>query len=508
MVAFVCLATAVATLVGNGDLAIAVAPAVMWAMWFLPLRVSMVGLLAAAWVFDAPGEVFAANRAESLWPMAGKLLWSKLNLVFPYRGLVFSGFDLLLVLLFIVLVYRDTKRLPIDRAGWVDTPPPIGTFAWLSVVAVLWLSFYGLEQNGSFRFILWQSIKWLYLPIIYALMRQGLRGVQDAKMVGGVVLVVGLFKAVEAIVLRLNFPSYQLMPHATTHADSVLFSTCVAILAAVLVEIPTRRSLRLFLLLSPVYFWAMAANNRRLAWTEVGLVAVMFWIITPWGPLKLKLARLGVLALLPVLLYAAVGWDSESRIFQPVQILRSIVGSKLNASSEWRDMENFNLIYMFRDSPLLGTGFGHPAVERIHLPDVTAAYELEPYIPHNSVLGLWAFGGLLGFSLLWMVFPVGMFFAIRAYHWARTPLERVTALGAAAAQICYLIQGYGDLGFGTYGSLLTVAAGYALVGKICITRGAWSRAQPSRRKSKKGAVSRRANGRLPARHLVPVAPPS
>ena len=109
----------------------------------------------------------------------------------------------------------------------------------------------------------------------------------------------------------------------------------------------------------------------------------------------------------------------------------------------------------------------------IKLPDVTSEYELEPYIPHNSVLGLWAFGGLIGFALLWAVYPVGMFFTVRAYRWSRTPAERITALGAAAVQICYLMQGYGDLGFGTWGPVLTVATAYALVGKICVANGAW-----------------------------------
>ena len=41
-------------------------------------------------------------------------------------------------------------------------------------------------------------------------------------------------------------------------------------------------------------------------------------------------------------------------------------------------------------NPLVGSGFGHPFIERVKLPDVTASYELEPYVPHNSVIGLWA----------------------------------------------------------------------------------------------------------------------
>jgi hypothetical protein len=476
---FLLLATVAAVLGGNGNLAIALAPTLLAllvaAIWFLPLRVTLLVLLAASWAIEAPGDVFASGLLQTPWSMAGKLLWSKLNLVVPVSALVLTGFDFIALLLFAAIIHRHVKRSTLDRVGWVDTPAPISTFALLSVAAVLWISLYGLARGGSFRFLLWQSIKWLYIPIVYALMRQALRGAQDAALVGRVLLGVGAFKAVEAIGLRFMFPSVELMAHATSHHDSVLFGTCVAILAALVLEMPGRRPLRAFLLLVPLYLWGMVANHRRLVWTELALVALFFWLITPWRPVKRKLARLAVLGALPLLLYAIAGWNSQSRLFRPVQTVRSMVDSSRDASALWRDVENFDLVYTYSLNPALGTGFGHPMVDKIHLPDVTAAYELEPYVPHNSVLGLWAFGGFFGFALLWMVFPVGMFFTVRAYRWARTPLERVTALGASAAQICYLMQGYGDLGFGTWGSVFTVAAGYALVGKICIANGGWPR---------------------------------
>ena len=34
---------------------------------------------------------------------------------------------------------------------------------------------------------------------------------------------------------------------------------------------------------APLYLWAMVANNRRLVWTELALVAVFFWLVTPPG---------------------------------------------------------------------------------------------------------------------------------------------------------------------------------------------------------------------------------
>jgi hypothetical protein len=474
------MATVVAVLVGGGNLALAVAPvlvaAVLFALWLTPLRYTMAALLALSWVLEAPSDVFADGRIHTPWEMLGRLLWGKLNLVIPFSPLVVTGFDLLALFLFVVVVHRHVQKATVDRVGWVDTPRPLSNFALLSVAAVVWMSLYGLARGGSFRFILWQSVRWLYLPIVYAFMRQGLRGPQDARMVGKVVLGVGLFRAAEAIALRLKFPSVQLMTHATSHHDSVLFAACVAILAALVLETPSRRTLRLFVGLVPIYLWAMVANNRRVVWMELALVALVYWLVTPWRPLKIRLARLAVWSVVPLLLYGRLGWNSQSGIFSPVQKVRSMVDSKRDASTLWRDLENFNLVFTYVDNPLFGSGFGHPFVEKVKLPDVTTAYELEPYIPHNSVLGLWAFGGLFGFSLLWALFPVGIFFAVRAYRWARTPEQRVVALSALAVQICYIMQGYTDLGFGAWGPIFTVAASYALVGKLCVANGAWGRA--------------------------------
>jgi O-antigen ligase len=335
------------------------------------------------------------------------------------------------------------------------------------------MDLYGLSRGGSFRFILWQSTRWLYIPIVYALLREALRGGVDAPTVGKIILGVGVFRAGEVLLLRSMFPSMDLLPHATSHADSVLFATCVCLLLAMLLEMPGKGTSKLCLLLLPLFVLAMKGNARRLVWVEVALGAGMIWFITPWRRLKISVARLLVAGALPLLIYGSLGWNSNAGIFSPVQKIRSLTDSKVNTSTLWRELENYDLVDTYAQRPLLGSGFGHPFEEAVKLPDVTSIYELEPYIPHNSVLGLWAFGGLLGFALLWAMFPVGLFFTVRAYRWARTPLERVTALAAASAQVAYLMQGYGDLGFGAWGPVFTVATAYALVGKLCIQNGAW-----------------------------------
>jgi O-antigen ligase len=355
----------------------------------------------------------------------------------------------------------------------VQSARPILRFALLSLVALAWMFAYGLARGGSPRFAVWQVYKFLYLPFVYLVMCEAIRGSVDAPAVGRVVLGVGAFRALEAIILRFLHPSTTEMPHATTHHDSVLFVTCLSVLAAMLVEAPRKRSLVLTSVLGPLYLWAMLANHRRLAWAELGIVLVFLFAVTPWGRIKRGVAK-WVLVTAPLLaVYLAVGWDRRTTGFGPVQTLRSLLDPDVDASNAWRELENRNLIFTFSQRPLFGSGFGHEFTDNWSMPDVVSIYPLEMYVPHNSVLGLWAFGGLIGFAALWALFPVGLFFAVRAYRCARTPVERIAALTAAAAQICYLVQGYGDLGFGTWGPVFLVAASYALTGKICVANGGW-----------------------------------
>jgi hypothetical protein len=477
LVGLLCLFTIAAVVVSNGNAAVALAPCLIavlvGAVWVLPLRVPMLALLALSWTVEIAGDAFASNLVQTPLRVVGTLLFAKLNLSIPVDALVVSGFDLLLLLFAVVIIYRHSTRSRTDRVGWVEAPRPIWQFAVLSLVAIAWMTIFGMARGGSFRFALWQITKHLYLPLVYLLMAEALRGPADAVVVGRVVLGAGIFRSVEAMILRRMYPSLDIFPHAVTHHDSVLFATCVAILLAMVLERPTRRTLKIGALLLPIFLGGMIANHRRLVWTELAAVAVFFFLITPLGRVKRFLVRTLVVSLVPLIVYAAAGWNSEGRLFGPVRLFRSQFDANVDSSTRWRDFENYDLVVTYSKSPLLGSGFGHPFIEELKLPDVTKDYELEWYIPHNSVLGLWAFGGVLGFALLWGVYPVGMFFTVRAYRWSRTRTERITALGAAAVQICYVMQGYGDLGFGTWGPVFTVATAYALVGKICVANGAW-----------------------------------
>jgi O-antigen ligase len=187
--------------------------------------------------------------------------------------------------------------------------------------------------------------------------------------------------------------------------------------------------------------------------------------------------RTAILALPLIVAYIAVGWSSPKGIFKPVSIFRSIVDSdeetEEGSSTNFRHLENFNLVQTWRANPVFGSGFGHEYDEVILLPDISRAMPTYRYQPHNGALWLWTIGGVAGFSSMWLFIAVAMYFAARAYHRAPTPLERSTLLTAISAAIAYVNQVYGDMGAQSYTSVFILAMYIALTGQLAMRNNAW-----------------------------------
>src|SRR5690606_9449152 len=104
--------------------------------------------------------------------------------------------------------------------------------------------------------------------------------------------------------------------------------------------------------------------------------------------------------------YVTAGWNASGSLFKPVRTARSIIEPETDSSSLWREIENYDLLATFRHAPVFGHGYGHPFWEVIPLPQI--GYDLENFCPHNSILGLWCFGGFVGFTSLVLLWSGGV----------------------------------------------------------------------------------------------------
>jgi hypothetical protein len=473
--------TVASILIGNGDLRLAITPALvvaaLYAAWKLPLRWPVLITTFLALTLENPADAPACGQWKSPLYQIGALLLVHLNVTLPYKALAFSGLDVILAYLFVVAAARRLTGSRINGRGGTEAAGPMGGFAGLSLAGAAWMWVYGLARgNADVASSLWQVQRVAYLPIVVFLFQLAFRGPADTAALGKVFVSAACLKASLALYIRATVappPGEATLLYATTHADSMLFAVAFCLVLTLLIHRRGGKRLLLAGVVLPLLIAGMVANGRRLAWVELAAGVATVVALTPWSFAKRAAVRAAVFASPLFLAYAMVGWDSDSAVFRPVRTLRSVIDSKADPSTLWRDLENYNLFYTLRHNPVLGTGYGHGYVEIIGLPDVSSSYALYRFLPHNAILGLWAYGGLVGFTLLWSFVVVGIFLAARAYRHAATVDDRTAALTAVSILVVYLVYCYGDLGLGTWTSVFTVAPAFVIASKLAVTTGAW-----------------------------------
>jgi hypothetical protein len=470
------------TMVGVG-MAFLIIPLLFYCASRVPVRNSLMVLMFLALVLPNPAEGITVGKDWYPPFMAfGAVLLDHLNTFDRSVGLLdvcsFSGMDICLISLGAITWYRKSTGSPIDSAGRVATPQPLIKLAYVSLGATAFTWLYGMVTGGDFKNSLWQLNAVMYCPIVFFLFQYAIRGPADHKALAKVLLAAAVYKSILAFWVWQNIhgpvdPYTHIaarVAFATCHADSILFADATLLLIALLLE---REKIKLWAaILLPIYMLGMVANNRRLVWVQVILVLITVYLISKDNPVKRFIRKALKLGSPAILLYIMVGWNANGSIFKPVRTIRSVVDAKSDGSSYWRELENFNLVVQMREGQILGTGYGHPYREFVTMPEVD--YTLEHFVPHNSILGLWAFCGLVGYAGLTMLWAGGVYFAMRAYQAAKNGTDRAAALVSFGAVLVWLMMCFGDLGLNLWAGVFTVAPAFAIAGKLAVTTGEWS----------------------------------
>jgi hypothetical protein len=472
-----------AAIVGNGNILIAMAPILvavtLGVMWFAPLRLPLLALAFLSLALDATNE---GPWNSPLAPL-GSLLAINLNKTIPINALAVPGIVLILAYLLIIHLHRRTQRLRTDGAISGRIPAVSLQSLGVSFLSVVALCALGYHSGGDLQMAKIQVQSFVLVLVVAFLSAMALRGVRDYRVLGGVILIAACVKSLNALyvvsIIPPDIPGGHLN-YATTHGDSMLFACATVMLIVLFAEQPVRRNAVLCITLLPLLMAGMLANNRRMVWAEVAGGLLAFWLISRRSRLKRFAVRTLIAAIPLILVYIAVGWNSQSKVFAPVKTFRSMGDSDVDASTMYRELENFNLMATMRVNPILGTGFGHPFAEPVTLPSIAVGFREYRYMPHNSMLGLWAFCGPLGFAGLWIAFIVSTFFAARSYRCARLPDERVAALMTIATLVIFSMQCWGDIGFSERKSIFLVGPALAVAGQLAMSTGAWRRSAARR----------------------------
>jgi hypothetical protein len=356
----------------------------------------------------------------------------------------------------------------------------------LSAGTVLTWFALGLARGGDITSACWQ----IYIPmsgVLFAFMiAAAFKTPRDFVMLAKVLLCAAAYRAVMCWIFYFSYVRARVIAipeYITTHDDSVVW--VVAMLILILRFYVSKSTLER---IGCVLFMALLAgaiqfNTRRLAWVSLAMGLVVFFVLLPQGKSKRKATKMLLLAAPGLAIYFIVGWGRTERIFKPLQAFYTITTNE-DASTKSRNVENLGLIHTASSGWLAGTGWGHQYIPVSNKYDLSQYFALWRYIPHNSVLGLFAFMGALGFFGYWLAFPTAMFLNARLARLGTSALARQVGLIGAVQMVVCVNQYFGDMGIFSYKVVYVMSTSFAIALRLPILAGAWPSPVRSRAKAK------------------------
>jgi hypothetical protein len=419
----------------------------------------MCALLFVAWVGEWPPEydtVLYSGLWRSPFGVFGPLFT-------PVPGIRLFAWQLLLIALAPVCLVTPgafrRRALAMDAAIVTSVLSIAVTFLW------------GWVRGGAAYQAYFQLWKFLTALLLGLLLLSVIRTPRDFRALGVTVLVAALIRGTLVVYFYWTYIHDKIVPppeYMTNHDDSLLFVAAIVAVGSWAFEKRKAWAWAVAIVVSMHQFYAMVLNDRRIAWVELAGAMVVAYVLVGPGRWRRRINRWLIAAVPLVLVYVAVGRGRQEAVFAPIQAL-STTGSYTDPSSLARQEEVRNLLYTMSvaGNPLLGTGWGWPYRKMTSVyANYRAEWVLALYTPHNSLLGLAVFAGLVGIVGIWLVVPVAAFLAARGYHRAAHPIDRAAGMTAACILPAYSAHCFGDIGFQSFPCGVILGVALAVAGKL------------------------------------------
>jgi hypothetical protein len=424
-----------------------------------------------------PTTLYAKSFGEGGFQPTGFALFNWVeDWLFEPLPIKVRPFDVAMLVILAIASSRKAAKGP--RVG------PLRNALFLQLATVVLWYVYGIATGGDARAASWQTYLLLSSALFAFTVSTVFVTAEHYEMLARTVIAAGLYRAAMCwyfYFFVVQTQHWERRPeYVTAHDDSVIW---VVSILAILAYALNRRRLKttvLAVLLEGFLLGAIQWNTRRLAWVSLVMGLVTAYCLLPPGKARKGVKR-AVLAVAPVAaIYVAVGWGRPEKIFAPLESLAS-VSTQEDRSTKARNAENLGLIATAKQAgALAGTGWGHGYIELTNKYSIAGAMELWPYVPHNSVLGLLAYTGILGFTGIWLAFPTAAFLNARLAKVGGTPQVRNVGFVASTAMIVCGNQMYGDMGIFSLRTMYILATTYAVALRMPMVAGTWTRAAKPR----------------------------
>jgi hypothetical protein len=444
------------------------------------LAMMLFGLLLVSWIGEWPLEQDQVMYS-GMW--RSPLVFFA-PLFAPLPGISLFPWQLLLVAL-VPFCFAGKRHAPeMDRAIFISIACIGVTFMW------------GLLRGGAPYFAYYQVWRFMTALLIAYVFMSVVRNERELVTLGKMVVIAAVIRAILCIYFFWTYLQGKVDPlpqYVTNHDDSMLFAAATFVVGIWAFLKGGGKTWIFTLLILALLFYAMVLNDRRIVWVEIAMALPLIYLMMGPGPQRTLINRWALRLSPIVLVYFVAGMFSHAAIFAPVQSLMS-TGSDYDPSSLTRQEEARNLLHTLVESgnPLFGTGWGRPydKVES-YWSNYSANWVLVLYTPHNSLLGLAAFSGLVGIVGIWGVLPIGAFLATRGYRKSTELVPRTAALVAVGVIVAYSVHSYGDVGLQSFPGCVLFGAALGTAGKIAV----WSHTEPALRTALARTGTLRGRGR-------------
>ena len=356
------------------------------------------------------------------------------------------GFFLLFALL-VYIVHRLIHRQRMLVGGPLFLP------FLLFLLAVVMGIAHGLASGGVAKTIVLEVRPLWYLFIAYLIAYNFITQKRHVRAIIWMLIVSAGVKGAQGTYI------YLVLLHGSTtghneimaHEESFFFVAMLLLLVLFVLHHPYRPQVVALLLITPVVVLAMVANQRR-----ADYVALLAGIIVSWALIFMVKPQARKWLAIGMVICAVIGTayvlafsHSTGSLGGPARAVISVfipadADPRDAASNAYRVIENSDLIFTMKQSPIIGWGFGKPFLQPTPLPNIVTLDPYYNYVPHNTIYWIWMRLGAVGYFLLWYLLGGAIVRGCGVVRRLRDPYLQLIAIFVVAVTVMEIIVAYAD----------------------------------------------------------------
>lgn len=320
----------------------------------------------------------------------------------PERPIGFLFIYIVLVLVFRRLAKREA---PLSMG-------PLGTPLLLFMGSVLIGVAHGLASGGTLKNVVIEVRPFWYLFFTYLLAYNIITDKRHVRTFLWIGIIGAAIKGLQGIFIVVTAYGGKLGGQNQIMAHEESFFWVAILLLIVLFCLHTRDRAQFWVAIAilPLIIPSLIANNRRADYVALVIGIVVTWALVIIVRPERRKALIAAFVLCMAIggAYVLAFSNQSGSIAQPARAIVSTIHPSATdardvASNAYRITENYDLKYTWKQSPIIGYGFGKQFLEPVLLPNISAQDPVYLLVPHNTIYWVLMRLGIIGYGLFWVV---------------------------------------------------------------------------------------------------------